>query len=48
MRHAAVYQSELLAIRTLLPWRGLAIGVGTEPFAAPPAVQVGVDPSKGM
>ncbi len=49
-RHAAAYQSELLAVRTLLPWRGLglAIGVGTGRFAAPLSVQVGVDPARAV
>jgi len=48
VRHAAAYQSELLAIRALLPWRGLglAIGVGTGRFAAPLGVQVGIDPAR--
>jgi len=48
VRHAAAYQSELLAVRALLPWRGLglAIGVGTGRFAAPLGVQVGIDPSR--
>ncbi|MGD2269416.1 MAG: class I SAM-dependent methyltransferase [Desulfobacterales bacterium] len=49
-RHQAAYHSELLAIRALLPWKGLGleIGVGTGHFAAPPGVKVGVDPSKTM
>lgn len=48
VRHAAAYQSELLAVRALLPWRGLglAIGVGTGRFAAPLDVQVGIDPAR--
>lgn len=47
-RHAAAYQSELLAVRALLPWRGLglAIGVGTGRFAAPLGVQTGIDPAR--
>ena len=47
VRHAAAYQSELLAVRALLPWRGLglAIGVGTGRFAAPLGVQIGIDPA---
>lgn len=47
VRHATAYQSELLAVRALLPWRGmgLAIGVGTGRFAAPLGVQVGIDPA---
>jgi ubiquinone/menaquinone biosynthesis C-methylase UbiE len=49
-RHKAAYFSELLAVRTLLPWegRGLEIGVGTGRFATPLGVEVGVDPSKAM
>ncbi|HBH35879.1 MAG TPA: SAM-dependent methyltransferase [Gammaproteobacteria bacterium] len=48
VRHATAYQSELLAVRALLPWRGLglAIGVGTGRFAAPLGVQVGIDPAR--
>jgi len=44
--HAAAYHSELLAVRALLPWRGLglSIGVGTGRFAAPLGVPVGLDP----
>ncbi len=47
VRHAAAYQSELLAVRALLPWGGLglAIGVGTGRFAAPLGVQIGIDPA---
>lgn len=49
-RHEAVYLSELLAVRALLPWsgRGLEIGVGSARFAAPLGIQVGVDPSPAM
>jgi len=48
MRYMAAYQSELLAVRALLPWHGLglAIGVGTGRFAAPLGVQIGIDPSR--
>jgi len=48
VRHAAAYQSELVAVRALLPWRGLglAIGVGTGRFAAPLGVQIGIDPAR--
>ena len=48
VRHAATYQSELVAVRALLPWRGLglAIGVGTGRFAAPLGVQIGIDPAR--
>jgi SAM-dependent methyltransferase len=47
-RHAAAYHSELLAVRALLPWRGLglAIGVGTGRFAAPLGIQTGIDPAR--
>ncbi len=50
MRHAAAYQSELLAVRTLLAWHGLglAIGVGTGRFASPLGVQVGIDPARAV
>lgn len=48
VRHAAAYQSELLAVRALLPWRGLglAIGVGTGRFAVPLGVLIGIDPAR--
>jgi len=48
VRHTAAYQSELLAVRALLPWRGLglSIGIGTGRFAAPLGVQLGVDPAR--
>jgi ubiquinone/menaquinone biosynthesis C-methylase UbiE len=47
VRHAVAYQSELLAVRALLPWHGLglSIGIGTGRFAAPLGVQVGIDPA---
>ena len=50
IHHQAGYHSELLAIRALLPWRGLGleIGIGTGRFAAPLGVKVGVDPSMAM
>lgn len=50
VRHAAAYQSELLAMRALLPWwgSGLSIGVGTGRFAAPLGVSLGIDPSPQM
>jgi SAM-dependent methyltransferase len=49
-RHPAAYQSELLAVRALLPWQGdgLAVGIGTGRFAAPLGVGVGIDPSRRM
>ncbi len=50
VHHAAAYQSELLAVRALLPWRGLglSIGVGTGRFAAPLGVRVGIDPARAV
>jgi len=50
MRHEAVYLSELLAVRALLPWKGmgLEVGVGTGRFAAPLGVQFGIDPAPAM
>lgn len=49
-RHEAAYQSELLAVRAVLPWEGLGleIGVGTGRFAAPLGVQIGLDPAAAM
>jgi len=48
IRHATAYQSELLAVRALLPWSGfgLSIGVGTGRFASPLGIQVGIDPAR--
>ena len=48
VRHATAYQSELLAVRALLPWGGfgLSIGVGTGRFASPMGIQVGIDPAR--
>ncbi len=48
--HRAAYVSELLALRTLIPWsvNGLEIGVGTGRFAGPLGVSVGIDPSDAM
>ena len=45
-----VYQSELLAIKALLPpaGRGLEIGVGTGRFAAPLRIGMGVEPARAM
>ncbi len=50
VRHTATYQSELLAVRALLPWRGLglSIGVGTGRFAGPLGVRVGIDPARAV
>jgi SAM-dependent methyltransferase len=48
--HDAAYQSELAAVRELLPvsGRGLEIGVGSGRFADPLGVDVGVDPAANM
>ncbi len=45
-----IYESELQAVRALLPEDGLGleIGVGSGRFAAPLGVQFGIDPSKKM
>ncbi|RKZ77995.1 MAG: SAM-dependent methyltransferase [Gammaproteobacteria bacterium] len=50
LRHKFAYQSELLAVRTLLPYQGvgLSIGVGTGRFAAPLGIQFGLDPAAKM
>ncbi len=50
LRHEAVYLSELLAVRALLPWQGMGmeVGVGTGRFAAPLGVPVGIDPAAAM
>ena len=49
-RNRAAYESELEALRALLPksGEGLEVGVGTGRFAAPLGVRVGVDPSSAM
>ena len=49
-RYPAAYHSELLAVRALLPWKGLGleIGVGTGRFAAPLGIRVGLEPSRVM
>jgi SAM-dependent methyltransferase len=46
-RNKYVYESELLAIRTLLPesGEGVEIGAGSARFAAPLCIKVGLDPS---
>ena len=50
LRNDAAYQSELLAVRAVLPRKGLGleIGVGTGRFAAPLGLQVGLDPAAAM
>jgi len=49
-RNKFAYESELRAIRKLLPenGEGLEIGVGTGRFAAPLGIKVGVEPSSKM
>jgi len=49
-RHSAAWQSELLAVRALLPWQGLglSIGVGSGRFAAPLGIPIGIDPATEM
>lgn len=49
-RNQTAYESELRAIRTLLPAtrNGVEIGVGSGRFAAPLGIKVGVDPSAAM
>ncbi len=44
------FESELQAIRYLLPKKGtgVEIGVGTGRFAVPLAIKIGVEPSKAM
>lgn len=47
--HQVLYQSELAALRKVLPsGTGLEIGVGTARFAAPLAVRYGLDPAINM
>jgi ubiquinone/menaquinone biosynthesis C-methylase UbiE len=50
VRHELAYQSELVAIKTLMPTQGngLEIGVGTGRFAGPLGIKVGVEPAKAM
>ena len=49
-RHAALYESELAAVRDLLPasGEGVEVGVGTGRFAAPLGIKRGVEPSAPM
>jgi len=48
--HAYTYESEVLAVRSLLPQsgRGLEIGVGTGRFALPLGITVGAEPAHAM
>jgi len=49
-RHQFAYQSELQAVKQLLPKTGdgLEVGVGTGRFAAPLGIRIGVEPSRAM
>lgn len=49
-QHYFVYQSELLAIRQILPagGRGIEIGIGSGRFAAPFGIRYGIEPSQKM
>lgn len=49
-RNRLAYESELEAIRVLLPksGKGLEVGVGTGLFAAPLGLRFGVDPARNM
>jgi SAM-dependent methyltransferase len=49
-RNKAIYESEILAIKELLPDNGygVEIGVGTGRFALPLGIRVGVEPSPRM
>lgn len=49
-QHRSVYESELEAIKRLLPQsgKGMEVGVGTGRFAAPLGIKVGVEPSQAM
>ena len=47
--HAAAYQAELAAVRSLLPTgRGVEIGIGTGRFATPLGLRFGVEPAPAM
>jgi len=48
--HKSFYESELAAIRTLIPTtgNGIEIGVGTGRFAEPLGIKVGIEPSSAM
>jgi len=49
-KHEKVYESELKAVRDLLPskGKGIEIGVGSGRFAYPLSIGYGLDPSKKM
>jgi SAM-dependent methyltransferase len=46
----AVYKSEILVLRSLVPREGigLEVGVGTGRFAAPLGIKIGVEPARAM
>lgn len=48
--NAFVYESELQAMRVLLPKKGIGmeIGIGTGRFAAPLGIKIGVEPANAM
>ncbi len=48
--HASFYESELAAVRSLLPTtgKGIEIGVGSGRFAGPLDITVGIEPSPAM
>lgn len=48
--HRYVYESELEAIRTLMPEKGVGveIGVGSGQFAVPLGIKIGIEPSQAM
>ncbi len=48
-QHRAVYESEVLAVRRMLPGGvGVEVGVGTGRFASPLNIQYGIEPSLEM
>jgi SAM-dependent methyltransferase len=49
-KNSLVYQSELQAIKTLMPGHGrsIEIGVGSGLFAGPLGIKMGIDPSRAM
>jgi ubiquinone/menaquinone biosynthesis C-methylase UbiE len=48
--YSSAYQSELRAVRMLIPQagKGIEIGAGTGRFSVPFGITIGVEPSKGM
>ncbi len=48
--NAFVYESELQAVRVLLPKKGIGmeIGIGTGRFAAPLGIKIGIEPANAM